>query len=319
MIRKPMLAEDWDPAKQRYPVIVMPKIDGVRAINQGGQLYGRSLKQHANRYVTKTFSVTEFDGFDGEMAAASSTNPRLVNLTGSALSTEDGEPFIIWWLFDYTYPSVVTLPYIKRLEFLETQFDELKDHNLYYNLQLVPWKLANNEAELLAAEKAWLEEGYEGVILRDPNGQHKNGRSTVNEGGFLRIKRFAIEEAFVYGYEEAQANNNVAEINELGYTKRSSHKANKVGKGQIGNLLCVDLKTGQLITVGPGKMKHSERAELFEHPDRVLGHVIQYKHFPKGVKDKPRFPTFETFRGRSDLDPSLSWVSDQLKMAFGRE
>lgn len=317
MPRNPMRAEDWDPKKQRYPAIAMPKIDGVRSLNQRGQLYGRSLKQHANRYVTKTFSISEFDGFDGEMAAGSSTAERLVNLTGSALSTEDGEPFIIWWLFDYVDDYCRELPYKERLEMLSHEYDNLRDHELFYNLQLVPWKTVYNEAELLAQEKIWLEEGYEGVILRDPNGAHKEGRSTVKEGGYLRIKRFAIEEAFIFGYEEAETNNNAAEVNELGYTKRSSHKANKVGKGQIGNLLGIDLKTGVMIKIGPGKLKHAERAHLFANPTEILGHVVKYKHFPKGVKNKPRFPTFESKRALSDIDPVLLRYVEQLKIVWG--
>lgn len=317
MPRRPMKATDAEQEKLWYPQIAMPKIDGVRSLNEDGQLYGRSLKQHANRYVTKTFSLPEFDGFDGEMAAASSTHPNLVSLTSSALSTVEGEPFIIWWLFDYIDHNTISMPYLKRLEFLETIFQELTEHALFYNLQLVPWKMVHNEAELLAAEKEWLEEGYEGVILRDPEGKHKQGTSTVKEGGFLRIKRFVVEEALIYGYEEAEANNNVAETNELGYTKRSSHKANKVGKGQIGNLLGIDLKTGILIKIGPGKLKHEERAHLFANPHEIVGHVAKYKHFPKGVKDKPRFPTFESKRALSDLDPVLLHYVEQLKIVWG--
>jgi DNA ligase-1 len=312
-----MLAEDWDSAKQQYPVIAMPKIDGVRALNQGGQLYGRSLKQHANRYVTKTFSLPEFDGFDGEMAAASSTSPRLVNLTSSALSTEDGEPFIIWWLFDYVCDATRHLPYEDRLLKLHLYVQSLKDHDLFYNLRVVPSAVIENEEYLLQVEKRFLEDGYEGVILRDPDGRHKEGRSTVKEGGFMRIKRFVIEEAFVYGFEEAVTNNNEAKLDERGYTKRSSHKANLVGKGQVGTLLAVDLKSGQLITVGPGKLKHGVREHLFNNPHEILGTVIKYKHFPKGVKDKPRFPTYESGRALSDLDPTLLHYVEQLKTIWG--
>lgn len=317
MPKRPMKAEDWVQSKQRYPVIAMPKIDGVRSLNQDGQLYGRSLKQHANKYVTKTFSLPEFDGFDGEMAAASSTDPRLVNKTSSALSTIEGEPFIIWWLFDYVDIEIRKYPYKDRLEFLETMYQELIDHDLYYNLKLVPWKLVHNEAELLALEAEWLEEGYEGVILRDPEGVHKEGRSTVKEGGYLRIKRFAIEEAFVFGVVQGVKNENEAEIDELGYTSRSSHMENLVPNGQVGTLLCVDLKTGQIIDIGPGKSKHKERQAWWEDQTQIVGHVVKYKHFPRGVKNKPRFPTFETKRALSDLDPKLLAYVEQLKIAFG--
>ena len=64
---KPMLARDWIESKVKFPCIIQPKIDGVRALCIDGKLVGRSLKPFANKYVTQMLSRPEFNGFDGEM------------------------------------------------------------------------------------------------------------------------------------------------------------------------------------------------------------------------------------------------------------
>ena len=53
--------------------------------------------------------------------------------------------------------------------------------------------------------------------------------------------------------------------------------------------------------VGAGEMPHADRKKFFDNPELILGKIIKYKHFPKGVKDKPRFPTFKTFRDKADM------------------
>lgn len=315
---RPMKAEDWDESKQRYPVVAMPKIDGVRALNQKGALYGRSLKKHANLYTTALFSHPWLDGFDGEMAAGSATHPRLVSLTSSALSTIKGEPAIHWHVFDLVTEETRGLGYLKRLELLNTKLTR-GDMPPQFNgrISVVPHKVVLNFDELYAVKEAWLAEGYEGVILRDPEGAHKQGRSTVREGGFLRIKDFVPEEALVLSISEGVTNLNNAEIDELGYTSRSSHKENLVPNGKVGSMECVVLKTGRLVTVGPGKMPHDERAAHLLNPSGLVGQVIKFMHFPQGVKNKPRFPTYDSIRAESDLDPALGRMADQFKQLFG--
>jgi hypothetical protein len=60
-------------------------------------------------------------------------------------------------------------------------------------------------------------------------------------------------------------------------------------------------KEGQIITVGAGRMPHIDRLKYFAEQHLLLNQTIKFKTFPKGVKDKPRFPTFQTIRAASDL------------------
>lgn len=311
---KPMLAEDWVEAKVRFPVIAQPKIDGVRSLNLDGTCRGRSLKTHGNRHVTQQFSRVELIGVDGEMAAEHETHPDLCRITSSALSTHEGSPYILWHLFDYVAPHTVALPYRERLAQLDLRFHtmSLTEPDIWKHLQLISWQLCYTLEELLAADDRWLEQGYEGTIIRDPNGKHKNGRSTVREGGLLRIKRFIEAEIVVTSIEEGERNANEAQVNELGHTFRSTHKANMVPNGMVGAMLGVltkDVKDtsgkllfakGETLRVGAGKMTHDERLHYFNNPHLLIGQTVKFKLFPKGMKDKPRFPTFQAIRGKAD-------------------
>lgn len=314
---KPMLACDYDPSKLRFPVIAMPKIDGVRALHLAGGLTGRSLKLHGNRYVTGMFDSFEFSGLDGEMCAQAETHPDLCRITSSALATREGEPFVLWWLFDYITPVTMDMPYGQRLEHLASYVDALQrdtgpDHPAGH-LRLVPWKLCYNIDELEDYDEANLDAGYEGTIIRDPRGKYKEGRSTAREGGYLRIKRFVEADATVVSITEGQQNGNEAQTNELGQQFRSTHQANMVPNGMVGNMLCVTtedvmsingksiiIPRGSEITVSPGKMPHADRKRYFENQDLLVGQTIKFKFFPVGIKDKPRFPTFNSLRIESD-------------------
>lgn len=308
---KPMLCCDWDEKKIRFPVIVMPKIDGVRGCNLDGKMTARSLKPHGNKYTTEFYSKPEYFGFDGELAAESETHPDLCRITTSAINTHEGEPFTLWWLFDYITPESIEWTYIDRLKVLTDIYHDMPH---LINLRLVPWKIVNDLEELLAFDDWCLDQGYEGTIGRDPQGKYKQGRATAKEASYWRIKRFVEEDAEVISIEEGQRNENEAQENELGKTFRSTHAENMVPNGHIGNIVCRVLKDvydqhkkdklllakDQIITVSPGNMKADERRFYFENQNAIIGKTISFKFFPKGIKDKPRFPTFKSIRAESD-------------------
>jgi DNA ligase-1 len=298
---KPMLASDAVLEKIKYPIFVQPKIDGVRGINLNGVLTGRSLKPHANLFTTEFYSDPIYHGLDGELAAEKETHPSLCRITTSALNTIQGEPYTLWHCFDFVTEQVREQQYSVRYAILQNYVSSLHSRSLGLNLRVVPSIVVHNEAELLALETRFLEEGYEGVILRDPFGLYKSGRSTVREGGLLRIKVFESAEATVVSLEEGLTNHNPKEINALGQTERSTHKENMSPNGQVGCLICKAGNEGELFRVSPGRMTHQEREYFFRNPQEIIGKIITYQHFAKGVKDKPRFPTFQNFRAESDI------------------
>lgn len=308
-IMRPMRASDvTNEDAIRWPKIVLPKIDGVRSVNMNGDTTGRSLRKHSNRYTTSRFSSPVFLGFDGEMAAAEITHPNLCSLTTSALNTADGEPDIQWHLFDYVTETLFHHGYQWRMEALRRKVESLR----HPDLRIVEGRLITSLKEMLEYEEGLLEEGYEGLILRDPNGAYKFGTSTMREQGMLRIKRFIEEDALVTGISEGRKNLNPSKKNLLGRTERSTHKENMVPNGMVGTLHCrllkdmvyrgqVLFKEGMDIDVSPGKMTEAQAREFLNNPELILNTVVKVKVFPRGGKDKPRFPTFQSLRAKSDM------------------
>ncbi len=307
-----MLASDWDPAKLRFPVLAQPKIDGVRAWNPAGTLLGRSMKQHANRHVRQEFSKPLYQGFDGEMVVGFDTerDSDICRRTTSALNSHDGEPRMAWWLFDYLVPGVIDQPYWRRMQLLEKHVEQLHDEFLCGNVRVVHSYRVESLAQLERLDDTFLDMGYEGTIIRDPEGIFKQGRSTVREGGLLRIKRFIDAEAVVLEVIEGQTNGNEQQLDERGLAFRSTHAANMQPNGLLGTMRCRmepnvsavwSFAPGHEITVSAGAMTHAERKHYFENPAALVGQTIKFKFFPKGVKDKPRFPTFLSIRANSDM------------------
>jgi DNA ligase-1 len=312
-VKSLMLADDWDENKLVFPLLASPKIDGVRGANFDGTLRGRSLKTHANKRLTEFFSVPEFLGFDGELVAAGLVDPDLCRKTSSACSTIDGSFNLGFCVFDYYTEATKNLRYIDRYHAMLKRMAELHQN---YAMWLRPVEVVSceNLEELLALEEKWLDMGYEGVIIRDPNGLYKEGRATVKQRQILRIKRFVQEDALVLSVVEGESNHNEPLINERGLQYRQTLASGMVPNGLVGKLQCkllknildpvtkeIILREGDIVTVSPGKMTQEERALYFAEPDLIVGKVISFKFFPRGIKDKPRYPTYVHHRDPVDV------------------
>lgn len=305
---RPHKAENAIITDLRFPAIVLPKIDGVRGLKISQYFTGRTLKTFRNSYVTDQFSDPMLHGLDGELCFGDYTAPDLCRKTTSYLNSYASNTSNVlpdWYVFDFIAEEVAHLVYKKRYEMLRLYVNNLKEKNpeQYHFLRLIPDDLifeCYNTEEVEAAHSLYISAGFEGTIIRYNNAPHKNGRSTVSEGAYMRIKDFIYEEATVIAIEEAETNYNTAERNALGYIERSSAKDGKAGNGMIGSLV-VRRADGSICNVGPGKLTHTERADYFESPFRIIGKVITFKHMKYGSKDKPRFATFENFRLAEDM------------------
>ena len=310
---KPMRAADWDRKKVKFPVIKQPKIDGVRGVNINNVMSARSLKPFGNKHTNLFFSQNVFRGFDGELAAEAATHPRLVSLTSSATSTHEGTPWLMWHIFDYVTSETIALPYIARLMMSADRIHKLESDvpHIAHHLTPIPWKVLRNMNEVDEEIAADIDAGYEGTILRAHDGKYKEGYSSPTQGGLVRIKPFMRVDAIVVKIYEGQRNENEAQENELGHTFRSTHKENMVPNGMVGAMdavLCEDVvfngkvlhKAGDMMRVSAGRMTHAERALYFASPNLLMSKRIQVQIFPIGIKDKPRMPTFQSFRTLED-------------------
>jgi DNA ligase-1 len=295
MISRPMLAAKIDdPDYQiKFPVLASPKLDGIRClVLDGGRVVSRRLKPIPNKSIRSYLAKYCPPGLDGELMLPEMSG-NFQQVTSIVMSRDGGDEW------EYCVFDNLAKIHSKKPEF-EYRITSLDKLNIP-KVRVVPHLMLHDDTELSAYEKVCLRQGYEGVMLRDPDGPYKQGRSTLREGYLIKLKRFTDSEAIVIGYEERCRNENEAKVNELGYSKRSSHKANKVPAGTLGSLVCRDIKSDVEFNVGTG-FDDALRAKLWAQRKRELkGKVIKYRYQAHGVKDKPRMPVFLGFRDPIDM------------------
>jgi ATP dependent DNA ligase domain. len=291
---RPMLAAkaelvDTRWTKLRFPALASPKLDGVRALVRGGVVLSRSLKPLPNKRLQLQFGRRELEGYDGEMIVGNPWSPTVYNDTVSEVMTIDGPCTADFYVFDRH-----DMPFhygVRR--------SNIHPHTRVHVLEQT---LLKSLDDLETYEAAQLDIGYEGVILRDPYSNYKYGRSTVNEGWLLKLKRFTDSEAEIIGMEELMHNANEAQVSELGLTKRQTLQENQVPMGTMGALLVRDIHTGVEFRIGTG-FTAEQRAWFWKHQFRSDEKypVIKYKSFKIGEKDKPRHPVYLGLRDRRDM------------------
>src|SRR5271166_4226814 len=307
---KPLLA--WKPEKEQvlevelakltvWPRLVSRKLDGIRATVQGGLLKSRTLKNIPNAAIQAMFKGLP-DGLDGELIYGAPNAPDVFNKTTSAVMGNRASNWEMakqtkYYLFDY-YSG---FPFVDRYKALKCVVHDELDSHPDLPIVLVEHFLVTDLAEVLRYEEKWVVgEGYEGVMLRSLEGLYKEGRSTFNESYLLKIKRFSDGEAEVIGSYEMMHNDNMAETNELGRTKRSTAQENLRAAGVLGGFNVRDVETGVEFSVGSG-FDAQQKAEYWKGRESMPGRIIKYKSLPVGAKDKPRHPIFLGFRSKEDM------------------
>lgn len=286
-IRKPMLAGTIDDLKTiRYPVLATPKLDGIRCLIVDKKAVSRKFKPIPNNYIRATIERVALEGFDGEIVIKG----KPFNEISSAVMSENGTPDFTYVVFD-RYSGEGYNDRMRNLFGLGH-----KVSNIEY---LLPIQI-NNESELLKFEEKCLNEGFEGVMLRSPNSPYKFGRSTVKEGYLLKFKRFTDGEGIILELYEKMHNENEATKDELGNTKRSSHKENQVPANTLGGFLVKDIKTGVEFGVGSGFDAELGK-KIWDNRQEYVGKILKYKSQKSGEKDAPRFPIFLGFRDECDM------------------
>ena len=291
---RPLLAAtatDADLQRIRYPKLMSPKIDGVRAVCRGGRLLSRSMKLIPNLYCQMLYGKREYEGLDGELVVGSPTDPHLCDKTRSGVMSQLGRPLVTWHVFDkWDVPAPFEDRFTSALSVVENA----------PNIVIVPHDEVESYEHLLEVESSYLKLGYEGGILRDPRGKYKQNRSTLREEILIKVKRFTDAEAIIEDFVPLLRNLNARVLDERGLSKRSDHRENKVEDDTLGALVCRDLETGVRFNIGSG-FTQSDRDRIWNNRSRLKSKMVRYKKFLYGEKDKPRQGIFICFRDPRDL------------------
>ena len=283
---RPMLAAEADLDKLQFPILVSAKLDGVRAIVRDGVVYSRSNKPIPNKYVQQMYGHLNY--YDGELIVGPPTAKDVYRRTVSAVMSKNDTTGCDARFFAFDHIENQTDPYKLR-------YAKLNDAHAIKHTQVS----VHNMEQLLMVEQEMLDNGYEGLILRDSIAPYKNGRSTVREGYLLKLKRFSDCECRIIGFIEREHNDNPATTNELGRTKRSSHQENKYGRGDLGALI-LRHPEGYEFNCGTG-FTDEERARIWDNRKDYMGLMAKVKYFAVGMKDKLRHPVWLGLRDEKDM------------------
>ncbi len=278
-----------------YPRLVSPKIDGIRSGVRENALLTRSELDVPNLFTRGLFARRGLAGFDGELTVGPPFGDGVMGRTSSGVMAREGEPDVHYHVFDL-HDSREDKGFDDRFECLVDRVCALPKE-LRSRVHFVPHHVCQSADDVLELEKRWLEQGYEGAMVRDPNGLYVPWkRTTIKQANVLKLKRFEDGEAIILGFEEEMENTN--EVGNRG--RRTSHKAGLIPKGRLGALVVRMVNgrfAGEEFSVGSGPgFANGERDRLWAERHHLKELLITVRYFPTGTKDKPRFPTFRGFR-----------------------
>ncbi|AGE56564.1 DNA ligase [Acanthocystis turfacea Chlorella virus NE-JV-2] len=298
-IQKPLLAASLKKLSVddlTFPVYATPKLDGIRALKIDGTIVSRTFKPIRNTTISNVLMSLLPDGSDGEILSGKTFQDSTSTVMSADAGIGSGTTF--FW-FDYVKDDP-DKGYLDRIadmkKFVDSHPEILKDRRVTI-VPLIPKKIDTVE-ELNVFEQWCLDQGFEGVMVRNAGGKYKFGRSTEKEQILVKIKQFEDDEAVVIGVSALQTNVNDKKMNELGDMRRTSHKDGKIDLEMLGAL---DVEwNGIRFGIGTGFDKDT-REDLWKKRDSIIGKVVKFKYFSQGIKTAPRFPVFLGFRDENDM------------------
>lgn len=279
----------------RFPLVASRKLDGVRCITTGNGVISRTFKPFPNNKLQEKFGGLPAN-LDGELIAGPWNADDVLRRTVSTVMTEQAcVEDVTFYVFDCV--DRPNIPFGER---------HLYDMNIgrlgYKDVVVHDQTYIDTRNNLDEYASRCFDEGFEGVITRDPKAPYKFGRSTMREQGMVKIKRWRDAEAEIIGWEPLQHNQNVATTNALGHTERSSHKAGKVASDELVGKLHCRTKEGVEFSIGGGPgLTMDLRREFYQFSDKLIGKFVKYSYIPYGEKDKPRNPKFLGIRHPMDM------------------
>lgn len=273
---KPMLACSTIPdlADLSYPLLASPKLDGIRCLIGDGMPFTRNMKAIPNVHIRETMASWKLHGLDGELMIPGDFNK--VQSVIMSHSHPDERNFEYWCFDSFVEPKA---PFKYRIGTVEETVQRAGNPRL----KKVEQKWIADAEGLQRYWTKCIELGYEGVIIRDPNGPYKNGRSTPKQGWMSKLKVFHDDEAIVVDFEELMHNEDTS----------TKQLANMVPGNTLGAL--VVRWGGQVFKIGSG-FDNNLRSKIWQDRTNIVGQKVTFKYQELSSYGVPRFPVFKGFR-----------------------
>ena len=253
---EPMLAKDLKKEKidWKYRVFIQPKLDGLRNLNRNNKQFSRNGKEFI---CTPHLNQNEIV-LDGEMYNHSLKNNfnEIISLCRKTKPTQEdinsSEKTVEYWIYDL--PEITGI-FSERHKHLNQWFKTQKNPHF----KLVPTYEVFNQEDINKYHEKFLEEGYEGSMIRIDNTQYENKRSK----SLLKNKDFFDAEYKILGIKEG------------------------IGKlsGKIGTLIFDGFESAV-------NGDHSYLEELWLNREKLIDKFATVKYFEMTNTDNPvpRFP-----------------------------
>ncbi len=276
----PMLAHKYDPIENQkkkngiiYPCLVQPKLDGLRCIvyrGLDGKLKAQSRTggyftaiEHILKELESVFNLHPTLIFDGELYTTKIPFEQLAGLIKKKKITEEEIP-LLRQIEYHIYDLINKNPYYVRLNEIEQILIPFKLNKIF----IVQTMLANNVDDMRHFFTKFVEDGYEGIMLRNKNGLYQcNYRSN----DLQKYKEFIEDEYQIVGYKQGEGKD----------------------KGTI-IWICIT-PDGREFNVRPrGTLEY--RRELFKNGDKYVGKMLTVIYQELSEMNVPRFPVGKDVR-----------------------
>lgn len=192
---KPMLAKGYSSWKWDF-VLVQPKLDGMRCLTR--KLKSKvTLTTRAGKPIPTLPHIEEAlkdlpDNIvlDGELYIHGMS---LQNLISAVKKSNDDTPSVKYRLYDLAIPKITQEHRHEQLKELIKEFDNK-------NISGVPTHKVSSEKEMLELFSKFIEDGYEGAMIRVPDGIYEFG---FRSSSLVKYKEFLDDEFKITDVVEA--------------------------------------------------------------------------------------------------------------------
>jgi DNA ligase-1 len=257
-----MLAHDYNKrgASIKFPCYVQRKYDGTRCVAIPGKgLYSRNKKAypHMEHILEDIAGLPESLVLDGELYSTELTFQETVGLVKRE-TLKKGDAEQQKKIRFHVYDIISDKPYEDRWARLQALFITGK----FKYLELVPTEQCNTVREMKELHGAYVEEGYEGLMLRNKTAAYKVGQRSAD---LQKYKTFEDDEYTIVGYKEGDG----------------------LERGCI--IWVCKTKAGHEFACRP-RGTREERADLFESGDDYIGKKLTVRYQELTDEGIPRFP-----------------------------
>jgi DNA ligase-1 len=255
----PMLALKYQDRKHdiKFPCYVQPKLNGVRCIYQNGKFMSREGKEFTTlEHLAAELKKLGLKTPDGEIYIHGATFQDIVR----KVKKDREDDTLEYWIYD----QVNDKPFKDRTAGVLSAFSSNKPSYLKY----VKTYVAKSEADIKTYHDQFVQEGYEGVIIRNMDGLYQAKHRSKD---LQKYKEFIDAEFEIVGGHE--------------------------GSGPDAGTIVFEVKTkaGKTFSVRP-KGTREQRAEWFKDLKHIIGADLTVRYQNLSEDGIPIFPVGITIR-----------------------